>query len=187
MVPPCSVGPSLLRSKRHRKRRLSGRVRAAGDGRRADRSSACSRWSNRGDRRPWLAVAARLDDWRSASRITRGAATDSRPAWAPDGSRLAFVRDDGRDTSIVQHDLKSGTEKVLRPMTAVTWRIRNRASGCGLGRRQHHSKMRRETHGTNAARKYLHGDKCMFRLVASFVIGLRFATSLHAQEASLIG
>jgi hypothetical protein len=47
--------------------------------------------------------------------------------------------------------------------------------------------MRRETHGTDAARKHLHGDKCMYRLVASFVIGLCFATSLYAQEASLIG
>jgi TolB protein len=72
-----------------------------------------------------VAIAARGWLWLldlttgEARRITRGAAMDSRSAWAPDGSRLAFVRDDGTDTSIVQHDLKSGTEKVLVSTPAI--------------------------------------------------------------------
>ena len=48
-----------------------------------------------------------------ARRITRGAAMDSRAAWAPDGRTIAFVRDTGKDTSLVQLDLASGAEKVL--------------------------------------------------------------------------
>jgi TolB protein len=37
-----------------------------------------------------------------AERITKGAGMDSRPAWHPDGTRLAFVRDDTRNTDIVE-------------------------------------------------------------------------------------
>ncbi len=48
-----------------------------------------------------------------ARRITRGGAMDSRPAWSPDGRTLAFVRDNTKDTSIVQLDVASGAEKVL--------------------------------------------------------------------------
>ncbi|HYN83757.1 MAG TPA: CehA/McbA family metallohydrolase [Pyrinomonadaceae bacterium] len=65
-----------------------------------------------------LAVAARGWLWavdlatREARRLTRGAGLDSRPAWSPDGKQLAFVRDDGRDTSVVVLDLASGRERV---------------------------------------------------------------------------
>jgi TolB protein len=48
-----------------------------------------------------------------AERITNGAGIDSRPAWHPDGTRLAFVRDDTRNTDIVEVDVKSGVERVL--------------------------------------------------------------------------
>jgi TolB protein len=48
-----------------------------------------------------------------ARRITRGAGLDSRPAWHPGGQRLAFVRDDTRNTDIVELDLATGTETVL--------------------------------------------------------------------------
>ncbi|MDQ3172014.1 MAG: CehA/McbA family metallohydrolase, partial [Acidobacteriota bacterium] len=38
---------------------------------------------------------------------------DSRPAWHPDGGRLALVRDDTRNTDIVEVNLSSGVETVL--------------------------------------------------------------------------
>ncbi|MBA2501768.1 MAG: CehA/McbA family metallohydrolase [Pyrinomonadaceae bacterium] len=69
-----------------------------------------------------LAVAARGWLWsidlttREARRLTRGGAVDSRPAWSPDGKQLAFVRDDGKDTSIVLLDMTggaSGRERVI--------------------------------------------------------------------------
>ena len=44
---------------------------------------------------------------------------DSRPAWAPDGAHLAYVRDAGTDTSIVERDLKSGKETVLVSTPAI--------------------------------------------------------------------
>jgi TolB protein len=72
-----------------------------------------------------LAIAARGWLWLldlttgEARRLTRGAAMDSRPAWTPDGTRLAFVRDDGTDTSIVERDMKSGTETVLVSTPAI--------------------------------------------------------------------
>ncbi len=49
----------------------------------------------------------------TASRVTTGGGMDSRPAWRPDGRALAFVRDDTRETSIVELDLSSGHERVL--------------------------------------------------------------------------
>ena len=66
-----------------------------------------------------LAISARGWIWlldlssREARRVTKGQGMDSRPAWSPDGEHLAFVRDDGSDTSIVGLDLRNGTETVL--------------------------------------------------------------------------
>ncbi len=54
-----------------------------------------------------------------AVRVTRSAGVDSRPAWSPDGQRLAFVRDDGSDTRILQIDLQSGQETVLVDSGAI--------------------------------------------------------------------
>ncbi len=47
-----------------------------------------------------------------ATRVTRGAGMDSRPAWSPAGDRIAFVRDDGSETAIVMLDRRSGQETV---------------------------------------------------------------------------
>lgn len=49
----------------------------------------------------------------TAQRITRGAGLDSRPAWHPDGRRIAFVRDDTRNTDIVEVNVATGAETVL--------------------------------------------------------------------------
>jgi TolB protein len=48
-----------------------------------------------------------------AERLTKGAGLDSRPAWHPDGTRLAFVRDDTRNTDILEVEIATGTERVL--------------------------------------------------------------------------
>ena len=48
-----------------------------------------------------------------ARRLTRGAALDARPAWAPDGRTIVFVRDNTKDTSLVSLDLASGRETVI--------------------------------------------------------------------------
>jgi TolB protein len=48
-----------------------------------------------------------------ARQLTNGPAMDGRPRWSADGRRLAFVRDDGLDTSIVIRDLEDGAEQVL--------------------------------------------------------------------------
>ena len=49
----------------------------------------------------------------AATRVTKQGGMDSRPAWRPDGRALGFVRDDTRETSIVELDLASGQERVL--------------------------------------------------------------------------
>jgi TolB protein len=73
----------------------------------------------------WLAFSARGWLWTTsirggvAERITKAAGMDSRPAWHPSGSRLAFVRDDTRNTDIVELDLASGSERVLAGTAAA--------------------------------------------------------------------
>lgn len=47
----------------------------------------------------------------TARRLTRGPAMDSRPAWSPDASRIAFVRDDTHRTWIVVADAATGREE----------------------------------------------------------------------------
>lgn len=48
-----------------------------------------------------------------AMRLTTGPGVDGRPRWSADGSRLAFVRDSGDDTSIVVLAVESGKEQVI--------------------------------------------------------------------------
>ncbi len=48
-----------------------------------------------------------------ATRITRSAGVDSRPAWSPDGSMLAFLRDDSQRLRIVLLDVRARTETLL--------------------------------------------------------------------------
>jgi TolB protein len=54
-----------------------------------------------------------------ARRLTDGPSLDFRPAWSPDGGKLAFVRDDGRDTSLVELDLTRREEKELVQTPAI--------------------------------------------------------------------
>lgn len=66
-----------------------------------------------------LAFAAQGWIWRLdlasgvATRLTRGPGVDGRPRWSADGRRIAFVRDTGKDTSIVLRDIESGAEQVI--------------------------------------------------------------------------
>ncbi|EAQ96582.1 CehA/McbA family metallohydrolase [Congregibacter litoralis] len=48
-----------------------------------------------------------------ARRLTRGGDVDSRPRWSADGRRLAFVRDTGKDTSLVVMDVAGGDETII--------------------------------------------------------------------------
>lgn len=54
-----------------------------------------------------------LEEGTTAYRLTKAGGMDSRPAWRPDGNAVAFVRDDTRNTDIVEVDVHSGTETVL--------------------------------------------------------------------------
>jgi TolB protein len=66
-----------------------------------------------------IAIAARgwiwLLDTTSgvARRLTRGPAVDSRPAWHPDGTRLAFLRDDSERLTIWSIDVATREETLL--------------------------------------------------------------------------
>ena len=48
-----------------------------------------------------------------ARRVTSGPGLDSRPAWHPDGTRLAFLRDDSERLTIWSLDIASGEETLL--------------------------------------------------------------------------
>ncbi len=52
-----------------------------------------------------------------ATRLTTGSGVDSRPRWSPAGDRLTFVRDDGRDTSIVILGIADGREQTINTPT----------------------------------------------------------------------
>ena len=54
-----------------------------------------------------------------ATRITKSSGMDSRPSWSPDGSRIAFVRDDGRALAIVLLDVASGSETRIVTDSAI--------------------------------------------------------------------
>jgi TolB protein len=61
--------------------------------------------------RGWLWIMSLASG--AAERITKEAALDSRPAWHPDGTRIAFVRDDTRNTDILEVEVATGVERVL--------------------------------------------------------------------------
>jgi TolB protein len=61
--------------------------------------------------RGWLWTMS--TDGGPAERLTSGAGMDSRPAWHPDGTRIAFVRDDTRNTDIIEIDRVTGAERTL--------------------------------------------------------------------------
>ncbi|MBI3791007.1 MAG: CehA/McbA family metallohydrolase [Gemmatimonadetes bacterium] len=54
-----------------------------------------------------------------ATRLTRGGQVDARPAWSPDGTRLAFVRDDGRSLAIMLVDVATRAETRLVADSAI--------------------------------------------------------------------
>ncbi len=54
-----------------------------------------------------------------ARRLTSSGAMDSRPAWSPNGKRLAFLRDDTEDTDIFVLDLDSDRESPLVDTEAI--------------------------------------------------------------------
>ncbi|MEZ4415277.1 MAG: CehA/McbA family metallohydrolase [Gemmatimonadota bacterium] len=63
-------------------------------------------WASEG----WLWVQ---DESGVAHRITQGSGIDARAAWSPDGTQVAFVRDDTRSLQIVLLDVETARERVL--------------------------------------------------------------------------
>lgn len=63
-----------------------------------------------------IAIAAQGWIWNlnietgTATRLTQSSGTDSRPRWSPDGTHLAFVRDEGRNTAIIVLNMTSMEE-----------------------------------------------------------------------------
>jgi TolB protein len=55
----------------------------------------------------------------AARRVTQGEGMDFRPAWSPDGSRLALVRDSGSETWIVVVEVDSGREVATLQSPAI--------------------------------------------------------------------
>ena len=49
----------------------------------------------------------------TATRLTESPGVDSRPRWSPDGRKIAFVRDSGKDTAIVIRSLDGASEQVI--------------------------------------------------------------------------
>ena len=58
-------------------------------------------------------------DGGTAERLTKAGGMDSRPAWHPDGTRIAFVRDDTRNTDIVEIEVATGVERPLAATPAA--------------------------------------------------------------------
>ena len=55
----------------------------------------------------------------NAKRITSSGGMDSRPEWSPDGSKIAFVRDDGSGLKIIELELSNMEERVLVQEDAI--------------------------------------------------------------------
>ena len=71
-------------------------------------------------------------DGGTARRLTSGSAFDSRPAWSPDGGRIAFVQDDTRDTSIWELALATGELRELVQTPALDLDPAYTSDGTGL-------------------------------------------------------
>lgn len=71
-------------------------------------------------------------DGRTAARLTSGSTFDSRPAWSPDGERIAFVRDDTHDTSIWELAITTGEFRPLVETPAIDLDPSYTADGSGL-------------------------------------------------------
>ncbi len=67
-----------------------------------------------------------------ARRLTSGSTFDSRPAWSPDGTRIAFVRDDTLDTSIWELVVATGEQRSLVQTSALDLDPAYTSDGTGL-------------------------------------------------------
>jgi TolB protein len=85
-----------------------------------------------------LAIASRGWLWLldvkagEARRLTRGAGVDSRPAWSPEGRRIAFVRDTGKDTALLEIEVARGSERTLVNTPAMDLDPAYSRDGCML-------------------------------------------------------